>query len=191
MDSHIPPWAQAAVEKRAITKAIEHLTGILDGITADGRLDPRVVQFLSTWLSAHPEAAQAWPGNIVNRKVREVLSDGLITTEELTHLMGVLTELGATQFASTGSASPEVNALPIQDAVTVTMRDAGLALAAGAMPVDSVSKKVDYLVVGTRVSGAWAHTSFGRKIQRAVELQEQGHAIEIISERRWFDSLSG
>jgi NAD-dependent DNA ligase len=62
-------------------------------------------------------------------------------------------------------------------------------LRAGGMPSDSVSRKVDYLVIGTRVSASWAHTSFGRKIQKAAELQEAGHAIEIISERRWLESM--
>jgi NAD-dependent DNA ligase len=62
-----------------------------------------------------------------------------------------------------------------------------LTLKAGGMPLDKVTKHVDVLVIGTRLSPDWAHTSFGRKIQRAAELQEQGHPIEIISERRWLE----
>jgi hypothetical protein len=58
------------------------------------------------------------------------------------------------------------------------------------MCADNVSKKVDILVIGTRVAPDWAHTSFGRKIQRAVELQEEGHAIEIISEKRMMEAVS-
>lgn len=65
-----------------------------------------------------------------------------------------------------------------------------LVLKVGAMCTDNVSKKVDILVVGTRVAPDWAHTSFGRKIQRAVELQTEGHAIEIISERRMMEAIS-
>jgi NAD-dependent DNA ligase len=64
-----------------------------------------------------------------------------------------------------------------------------LVLKVGAMCSDSVSRKIDILVIGTRVSPDWVHTSFGRKIQRAVELQDEGHAIEIISERKMMDVL--
>jgi hypothetical protein len=39
------------------------------------------------------------------------------------------------------------------------------------------------------VSPHWRQTSYGNKIERAVQLQEEGCAIEIISERRWLEAL--
>jgi NAD-dependent DNA ligase len=60
-----------------------------------------------------------------------------------------------------------------------------LVLKLGARCADNVSKKVNILVIGTKVSVDWAHTSFGRKIQQAMELREAGHPMKIISERRW------
>jgi NAD-dependent DNA ligase len=195
-----------SIYQRVCTRALEHLMGILDGIVSDGRIEDSEVKFLSTWLSANPEAIQRWPGTLIERKVREILADGIITAAEKDHIMKVLQNLGATMFMETGSASNEVISLPINDIVTVTMRDAGvcltgdfifgtraacerLALRAGAMPMDNVSKNVDYLVIGTMTAPGWSHGSYGRKIQRAVELQEQGHAIEIISERRWLEAV--
>jgi NAD-dependent DNA ligase len=195
---------QKSLERHRINKAIEHLLGLVEGIIADNHLHDKEVHLLSTWLSANPEATSAWPGNLVGRKVQEVLADGIITEVERSHLLKVLSGLIASDFHATGSASAEVTTLPIDDAVTVDLRNSGvcmtgefiygtraacerLTLRAGGMPLDNVSKNVDILVIGTRVSPDWVHTTFGRKIQRAAELQDEGHAIEIISERRWLE----
>jgi len=203
MDTSDPAVARALRVAR-LNKAVEHMTGLITGIVADGVLVDTEVKFLRTWLTEHSEVTQTWPGFVIARKVEEVLEDGLISEAERSHLMQVLTELASSDFSVTGSSSPEVAALPINDSVTVELRHAGvchtgeflfgtraacerLTLKAGGMPVDSISKKTDVLVVGTRVSPNWAHSSFGRKIQRAMELQEDGHPIEIISERRWIE----
>ena len=119
----------------------------------------------------------------------------------------MLQKLVGVDFGDTGSAQAEVAGLPIDDDVTVEMTHAGvchtgtfmfgtraaverMTLKAGGMPVDSVTKKTDLLVVGAMVSTDWAHTSFGRKIQRAAELQQSGHPIEIISEKRWMQVVA-
>lgn len=195
---------QNSLARQRITKAVEHLLGMIEGMLADNHLHDKEVLLLSTWLSANPEATSVWPASVLGQKVREVLADGIITDGERNHLLKVLSNLIATDFAETGSASPEVATLPIDDCVTVEIRNAGvcmtgefifgtraacerLTLKAGGMPLNNVSKSVDILVIGTRVAPDWAHTTFGRKIQRAAELQSEGHSIEIISERRWLE----
>lgn len=207
MDTSSEEAAKAkALQTRQNNRALEHLMGMVTGMVADRHLHDLEIKLLSTWLSDNNEVTSRWPGFVIARKVREVLADGLVTEAERKHLMQVLTDLASTDFTLTGSASPEIAALPINDSVTVIIRHAGVChtgeflfgtraacervtLAGGGMPLDSVSKSTDILVIGTRVSPNWAHTSFGRKIQRAAELQEEGHPIEIISERRWLESL--
>jgi len=196
-----------ALQTRRVNKAVEHLMGMVAGMVADASLHDLEINMLSTWISANPDVVTSWPGFVVARKLREVLEDGQITAAERAHLLKVLTELVGSDFSLTGSASPEISALPIDDAVTVDLRNLGvchtgefifgtrascerLTLKAGGMPLDAVTKSVDVLVIGTRLSPNWAHTSFGRKIQRAAKLQDEGHPIEIISERRWIEAVS-
>ncbi len=198
--------AGAAAHRHRLNRAIEQLLGIASGILADGQLHDQEVTFLSTWLSAHSEVADQWPGSAVAKAVRDTLADGLITPAERDHLVTVLQALCGSEFALDGSATPLVTDLPIDDQVTVQLMNAGVChtgeflygtraaveratLRAGGMPADTVTKRVEYLVVGTRVSPDWAHTTYGRKIQRAVALQDSGHAIEIISEQRWLKAL--
>jgi NAD-dependent DNA ligase len=194
------------METHALNRCVEHLLGIVSGVVADGELTEGEVLFLRTWLTEHEPATREWPGSAIQRAVQEIVADGIVTAAERAHLLDVLRTFAASDFSLTGSASPEVSALPINDTVTIVLRDAGVChtgeflfgtraaceratLRAGGMPTDNVSRKVDVLVVGTRVAPAWSHTSFGRKIKRAVELQDGGHPIEIISERRWLQAL--
>jgi NAD-dependent DNA ligase len=198
--------AAVAGHVRHATRSMEHLMGLITGIVGDHELSNMEVQMLSTWLRENSVVTQRWPGFVIARKVEEIMADGVITEAERAHLLQVLMDLSSNQFGLTGSSSPEVAALPINDAVTVTLLNAGVChtgefmfgtraaceratLKAGGMPSDTVTRKVDYVVVGTRVSASWAHTSFGRKIQKAAELQEKGHGIGIISERRWLESM--
>lgn len=195
-----------SVAKHHTNRAIEHLIGIVTGMIADGALNDLEIKMLSTWLRTHPEATADFPGSVIARAVADALEDGVITETERTHLLKMLSDLASTDFSVTGSVSPEVTSLPIEDCVSIDFRDSmvcftgeflygtraaceRLVLKLGAMCSDNVSKKVDILVIGTRVAPDWAHTSFGRKIQRAVDLQENGHAIEIISEKRMMEAL--
>lgn len=194
--------AAVSIAKHQTNRAIEHLMGLVTGLVADGNLNDLEIKMLSTWIASHPEVTTEYPGSIIARKVADVLEDGVITEDERAHLLTVLLELAANNFSSTGSADPEVVSLPIDDSVAPDLRDATVCFTGefvygtraacqklmektGAACVDSLTKKVNVLVIGTRVSPGWVHTSFGRKIQRAVELQGEGHRIHIISERRW------
>lgn len=196
-----------SIYQHRITKAIEHLLGMVEGIIVDNHLHELEIKMLSTWIAANQEACSTWPASVIAYKVQEILSDGVITDTEKTHLLSVLSTLASNNFADTGSATPEVSKLPINDCVSIDIKNAGvcltgefifgtraacerLILKCGGMPLDNVSKKADILIIGTKVSPDWAHTNFGRKIQKAVELQDKGHPIEIISEQRWLDSVN-
>ena len=49
-----------------------------------------------------------------------------------------------------------------------------------------VSGLTDYLVVGNLGSEQWYYGSYGRKIEKAIELQNQGKPISIIEEDDFF-----
>lgn len=198
--------AQRAIAKHTQNRAIELLLGIVTGLVADQQLQDIEIRFLQNWLADHPDVANSWPGNVIAGTVRDTLADGVVTEDERTHLLKVLHDLAVTDFASTGSAAAEVLQLPIKDDVPVNVREQSvchtgeflygtrakceqLTNLAGGRPVGTITRKVAYLVIGTNVSPAWAHTSYGRKIEQAIELQSDGHPIHIISERRWLQAL--
>lgn len=196
----------SSLSKHRNNVAIEHLLGMAQGMLADGHLHDMEIQFLSSWIASNPEAAQSWPVSAVAARLRDALADGKISDEERDYLMATLRDLLANDFSETGSVSQEPTRLPVTDDVDVDLDAAGVCLTgefaygtraacqrlaerAGSIPFDNVSKKIRYLVIGSRVSPEWAHSSYGRKIERAVELQQQGHSLHIITERRWLQAL--
>lgn len=201
------PATQGMLRRQRLNKGVELLMGLVTGMLADGRLNDLEVKFLNTWLSEHEDVAAIWPGNVVAKLVREILADGVITEPEHERLIKMLSDLTGADFAQTGAVSAEVTTLPLDEHCLVSLRDANVCLTgeflfgtrvkceeiashAGATPHGTVTKKIAYLVIGTNVSPHWAHTSYGRKIEQAMELQQAGHPIRIISERRWLAALS-
>ena len=53
----------------------------------------------------------------------------------------------------------------------------------------SVSKKLNYLVVGGLGSPEWKHGSFGTKVEKAMELKREGTPIFLVREEHWLTSL--
>jgi NAD-dependent DNA ligase len=47
------------------------------------------------------------------------------------------------------------------------------------------TRDLSYLVVGSFAEPAWAHESYGRKIETALELKSHGSNCKIISEEHW------
>jgi NAD-dependent DNA ligase len=59
----------------------------------------------------------------------------------------------------------------------------------GATAQRSVTKKLNYLVVGGLGSDEWKHGSFGTKITKAMEYQRKGCPIMIVHEDVWASAL--
>ena len=53
----------------------------------------------------------------------------------------------------------------------------------GGIPISSVTKKTDCLVVGSKGSEAWSNGNYGTKVKKAMELQEKGSPIRIVKEQ--------
>lgn len=206
MDATSPALARA-LETKQVNKAVGQLMGIVTGIVSDGELTDKETLFLRTWLTEHDAVAETWPGSAIHRLVTEVLFDGVITPEERTHLLSNLAELVRTDFVHTGSALADGPTLPVNDTVTIDLPEAAVCHTgvflfgtraaveraterAGGQPCENITRKTDVLVIGSRVSPNWLHTTYGRKIMAAKALQDEGTGIEIISEQRWLKALA-
>lgn len=60
----------------------------------------------------------------------------------------------------------------------------------GGEPAKGVTKKLDYLVIGSVGSDFWRHSSFGTKILKAAQYCEEGARIAIVSESYWVTRLA-
>lgn len=53
----------------------------------------------------------------------------------------------------------------------------------------SISKKTDYLVVGSAGNPCWVYSGYGRKIEAAIELRKEGAKIQIINEKDFWSKI--
>jgi NAD-dependent DNA ligase len=196
-----------SIETRMLTKAAQTLLGICAGITADGSVHEREVQFLSTWLAEHPDVTKLWPGSEIARRVHAIMADGIITAEERADLLETLQLLAGNHFDQTGAATPEGPALPIDDDPSIFFHHMTFCftgrflygtrasceraiLGLGGTAVDSISKNLNFLVIGSMIEPQWANTTYGRKIEKAVAYRDDGVDLVIVSERQWTAALA-
>lgn len=183
-------------------KAINTLYGIGMGIVADGEVNEREILFLDTWLRDNRDFLDRWPMSVVARRVGDILADGQISQEELEDFHAMLSALVGGAMEETGAAGGMATRLPV-DAVEI-IEFAGRRFCftgkflfgsrsrcefathlKGGEAVDNVVKTLDYLVIGALASRDWAHTSHGRKIEKALEHKEAGAPVRIVSEEVW------
>lgn len=189
-------------------KSCESLLGICAGVIADGELNEREVRFLQLWLQDNADIASVWPGEILAKRIQEVLSDGVVTPDELNYLKQTLEDLLGGTLEQTGATGGLATRMPLNDdrANPVIFNENAFCFTGnflfgtraaceravmqrGGTAFDGVRKNLEYLVVGTLANEDWANTSYGRKIEKAVEYQNKGSPILIISEEHWAKHL--
>jgi NAD-dependent DNA ligase len=198
-----------ANEAHKLRKSCESLIGICSGLLADEELNEAEVRFLDHWLRDHEDIVSVWPGDVIAKRVREVLADGIVTKEELEHLKQTLKDLIGGTLQDTGATNGLATRLPVNDdcAIPVNFRDTAFCftgnflfgtrsaceravLERGAQILTNIKKSLGYLVIGTMVSSEWANSSHGRKIEKAINYQQAGSTLLIISEEHWIKYIT-
>jgi NAD-dependent DNA ligase len=196
---------RGAAVHNEIKQSLGELVGIATGLLADQALADTEIRFLHAWMTTHEAIASIWPGDIIYARLKAVLADGVITSEERAYLVETLQQLiGST---TTDAAEPtHITGLAFNDTDAVVFQDCAFCLTGdfvyaerevceaailqrGGLVKSGISKKVRYVVVGSRGSAEWKHGSFGTKIAKAIELQRTGAPILIIEEERWATAL--
>lgn len=195
---------QARIERRAV----DELVGMSAGLIADGAINQQEAEFLKAWIETNVIHLDDPVVNLIYRRLANMLNDGILQPDEATELLDLLRQftgptLGTTAPFIAPSTLPLCN--PAPEIVvhgrcfmfTGTMAYGprfeceALVRERGGIIGASVCKKINYLVVGSVGNDQWLHSSYGRKIQKAVELRNAGIPLAIISEKHWQAHLFG
>ena len=186
-------------------RLIDELIGICRGVIADDNVDEREAIFLGQWIENHRDIANRWPVNVLYARITEMLKDGVLSKDEQGELLRTLQEL--TGESSTYQEPNRSTTLPInRPAPDIEFSGKTFCLTGqfvfgsnieceetvaelGGMVDQAPTQDTDYLVIGEVCSPEWEHTSFGKSIEVAVEMQSQGHDIKILSEEHWVDCM--
>lgn len=195
----------------AATADMQKLHALVAGIAADGEISIEELKGLSAWLSNHEHLKRCWPYDEIESLVTSVLVDKKIDPEEHKVLMRFFSEfvsildsttivspafLEGTNIVGLCAVCPDI---AFSDAVFCLTGQSykytrsefeGLIASLGGKTASGVSKKVNYLVVGSDGNPCWAYACYGRKVEKAVELRRAGHSIVIVHENDFHDAVS-
>ena len=197
---------QSATSRNDLNRSLGALVGIAQGLVCDAQLNESEIAFLNQWLNANESIALSFPGDVIHVRVKDVLSDGVVTEDERTYLFDTLQKLiGGTLEELEQTA--HVSELMLDQVSSVIFDDRTFCLTGdfvfaprslceeaikrrGGTVSNSVSKKLNYLVVGGLGSSEWKHGSFGTKVERAMALKREGALLLVVHEDLWANSMS-
>ncbi|HGM4778311.1 TPA: BRCT domain-containing protein [Serratia marcescens] len=194
------------VDFYSVESDLHLLNGLCKGLISDRDLSEHEIKYLDWWLTQNGALKNNYPGRELYALVKDILSDGVITPEEsatlhkaLVDFTGCDLESGvvdglATRLPVDTDFSPEING-KVFCLTGVFMAGKRSIVeervkAAGGHVIGNITKKLDYLVIGTLSSRDWKFSSHGRKIEKAISYRdEEGAKLKIISEENLFDLL--
>lgn len=192
-------------KKRRADRDIHELLGLCKGFLADKILQKEEVEFLERWFKTKQDCLDTWPANVIYERIQEVCADGVIDDYERKELFELLSDMvgtdsdsieveGATRLPFNNPLPPiiiEVNLFcftgKFAHGSRKTCQEA--VIDRGGLIANTVTHKIQYLVIGLIGSRDWAHTSHGRKIEHAVSLREGGSDLIIMPEQHWTSFL--
>lgn len=206
VDEHGQPNPAVNWRMRA-ERDVSELLGMAKGMLADGVVNDQEAQYLFRWASEHREAATKWPVSLIFSRLSHMFTDGRIDDEERTELRELLSSLvGGTESILLGfdaaSKLPLDEPPPLicwhEEVYVFTGRFAfgtrshchTEVLARGGRCDENVTRATTFLILGTFGSTDWRHTSYGRKIERAVELRASGFPLRIVGEDHWAKAIA-
>lgn len=194
----------------AITADLQKLHAIVAGIASDGTISVGEINGLAKWLQEHNHLQSCWPYDEIESLVTTVLADKKIDPDEHKLLMSFFGE-----FISVLDNNTVVNPAFLENSningicaicPEISFNKAIFCLTGashkytrnefenvitglGGGTSRSVSKRVNYLIIGADGNPCWAYACYGRKVERAVELRKQGFQLAIIHENDFHDAV--
>lgn len=188
-------------------RVIAELLGLAKGVIADGVVSSAEAAFLRDWMRANPDAVDTWPCSVVAQRLHDIYADGVVDEAERNDLADLLLDVTGGALDQVEGANPTSN-LPLDDPVPSIEFPGRLFVftgrflygprktcekcvrEAGGDTSSSVTLKTNYLIIGDLGSRDWIQSSFGTKIEKAVEYRDgRGAPIAIVHEENWAAAL--
>lgn len=194
-------------QKRLVERGIDELIGICRGILFDGIACYSEAVNLLTWLENNRLVASEWPANKLFMALRVMLADHSFSSEDESQFLELLMNITGSPSVMNEGRNPSTM-LPLCDPQPEILFEQRVFVLTGNFqmgPRKSVIQMIErlggevvlknirldtnYLVIGNIGSTAWMHSTHGRKIERALELKNEGRDIFLISEKHFMNEL--
>ena len=197
----------------AITADMQILHGILHGALADNEITDLEIENLENWLLDNEELAGHYPYDELVTLLTHFLNDGKIDEDERNYLKFFFSEFIYTtqslninkneidkmkaemtvkgicatcpdilfdgrKFCFTG----ESRKLPRNEIWSLIEENNGIV-------ANGVTNDLNYLIIGDAGSKAWAFTTYGRIVEKALQLRKNGKQVIIVHENDFWDAI--
>ena len=197
-------WWRISNTKPMADRQIDQLIGLSQGILADGIVNQAEAEMLQAWLRSNQATDNPYVSRLFDQ-VERILEDGFLDEDEALELHDALMSWtggggddGEVPTTASLPLNPEPRAVRVVGNVFVftgtgvfgtrkMMQDA--TVRADGIVERNVTKRTNFLVLGTYVTPAWAHQSFGRKIEKAMEYRDSGTGLRIVHEEDWIRAI--
>lgn len=195
----------------SVTADMQRLHAILAGVVSDGEISVDELRGMSAWLREHEHLERCWPYDEVRALVTGVLADQRIDADEHKKLLDFFGEFVTVLDHKTILAPLEKKESSVQGVCAITPKisfEGGVFCLTGesvrfvrsdfeALIYDlggsvskTVTRTVNYLVVGANGNPCWAYACYGRKVEKAMELRRGGHSIMLVHENDFHDAVA-
>ena len=197
------------------TSVLQRLHGIIHGIMANNQLTDEEINSLLVWLKEYDYLRNTYPFEEIYSLVSSVSADGIITEDERNTLRAFFAEFIDLR-ESYNLNEHELNDLRARYSIQgicayhpnieipnhlfcftgastrATRKEIStIVTSAGGKFTDSITKKVEYLVVGAEGNPCWAYSCYGRKIEKVMEMRKAGSTILIVNENDFWNVVEG
>lgn len=187
-----------------IDRQVEELIGLARGIVADGVVHPAEAEMLFRWLSANRAVADNGVIAKLYDRLDDVMADGFLDAEEASSLLDTLSnfcgswsERGELMKATTlplDVPPPVIDFVGQSFCFTGTFafgqrKHCEAATASRGGICGTLTRSTNYLVIGSYATDSWAHSAYGRKIEKAMEMKRKQAPIKIVGEAAWAEKL--
>lgn len=207
-DEHGQPlWQFPTGLIRNYGKAEDQLIGIARGIMCDDEVTDLEAAAFRRFVERLYSTHQTFPFDLLKERLDRIFADGRVDDDERLELRGILRSLGGLMDDPDVGLENVSCSFPLDEpppGVTFFGREfvvtGRFAFGTRIRVHEAIERhsgrthtgvrpETDFLVIGHFASRDWVHTSYGLKIERAVELRESGHPVAIISEAHWKQSI--
>ncbi|WP_136526009.1 BRCT domain-containing protein [Geomonas ferrireducens] len=196
---------------KSVLNDMQRLHGILGGILADGKITEAELTGLMGWLYEHDHLKTCWPYDEVESLISGVMRDGEIDDKEQRLLQRLFSEFIQIEDDKTITNPPVLMGGQITGlcsfAPDIKFEDSWFCFTGastkykrrelkeiveqmGGNFTDSMTGKVDYLVVGAEGNPCWAYACYGRKVEAAVSYRKTGRNVQLVHEIDFHDAVA-
>ncbi len=188
---------------RRIDRGINEVMGLCRGILLDDVVTDGEITGIEQWIKHNAELQNEWPVSVLHRRIQSILADGYISEEEREDLRNLLYDVTGGGEHGDVVQTNWATRLPVdQPQPDVIFDDHEFCFTGkfffgtrkkceeavvdrGGSAHASIRYRTRYLILGQMASRDWAHPSFGRKIEKAMEYRGKRSPIAIIAEEHW------